>query len=85
MKTSMVAVVAGGMLVLAGCSPERTETAARNGEWGCLAGTAAGAAAGALVGVFFAKGLGGGNVARSLTGVGAGAGGAALGQNLACK
>jgi hypothetical protein len=38
-----------------------------------------------VVGSFFAKGLGGGNVARTLTGVGGGAGGAALGQRLACK
>ena len=49
------------------------------------AGTAAGAVAGAVVGSFFAKGLGGGNVARTLTGVGGGAGGAALGQRMACK
>ncbi len=85
MRKSLLAAMAGAAFVLAGCSTDRTAAAARNGEWGCLAGTAAGAAAGALAGVFLAKGLGGGNVARTLTGVGAGAGGAALGQNLACK
>jgi outer membrane lipoprotein SlyB len=61
------------------------ESAAKNGEWGCLAGTAAGAVAGAVVGSFFAKGLGGGNVARTLTGAGGAVGGGALGQKLACK
>jgi hypothetical protein len=82
-KALLVAMAAA--VVAAGCSPSRMESAARDGEWGCLAGTAAGAVAGAVVGSFFAKGLGGGNVARTLTGVGGGAGGAALGQNLACR
>ena len=77
---------AGGVVVLvAGCSIDRTEQAAKNGEWGCLAGTAAGGLAGAFLGNRAAKGMGGGSVAKNLGGVAGAAGGGAAGQALACK
>lgn len=84
----MRAIVAGALgtvLLLAGCSIDRTEKAARNGEWGCLAGTVAGGLAGAFIGNRAAKGMGGGSVAKTLGGVAGAAGGGAAGQALACK
>lgn len=72
-------------LLMAACSTKPVERAVKDGEWGCLGGTAAGAVAGALVGGVLMKGLGGNHTLRTVGGIGGGVGGAALGEHLACK
>ncbi|HEX2528065.1 MAG TPA: hypothetical protein VHL31_17405 [Geminicoccus sp.] len=82
--TRLALAILATTALLVGCNSKQIKDA-KQGEWGCLAGTAAGAVAGAVVGGVFMKGLGGNDTLKTLGAVGGAAGGGALGDELACK